>query len=112
MMPKISGKMIDLVVDGKTINIKTVEKRNFDLNRALQEPANFKRFVKDPKAFAAEFGLNIDIGIAKQLGNRLRGIDSLQRVQGLGRGDTVAATLWAVAAGVYSVASSKIAVAF
>ena len=96
-----------------TLDIKVESKRNAELNKALLNPANFAEFAKNPKEFAARYDLNIDREISDQLVTKLHGIDSLKALNRyVNPIDTVGATLWAVAQGAYSVATSKIAVAF
>jgi hypothetical protein len=112
-MPKIKAKTLDIVADGKVINVKTPDKLNFEMNKALQDPEKFKRFAADPRSFAKEYRLEIDQDISRQLSQKLKGIDSIDALGRIrGRGGEVEATVWAVAEGAYSVASTKIAVAF
>jgi hypothetical protein len=101
-----------MVVDGKVINIKTAEKMNFELNKALVDPNNFKLFANDPKAFVKGYKLDIDTDISNQLSRKLKGVASLETLRSMSGDGTVEATVWAVAVGAYSVASTKIAVAF
>ena len=61
-MPRFKGEKIDLVVDGKTIEIKKPSRRNFELNKALLNPGAFQDFARNPRAFAARYDLNIDAG--------------------------------------------------
>lgn len=111
---RIKAKTLKLTVDGnKTIDIKVDSKRGAELNKALIDPANFAEFAKNPKQFAAKYDLTIDQDISNQLIKKLHGLDSLEAVRRFVKpGDLVGATLWAVASGAYSVASSKVAVAF
>jgi hypothetical protein len=111
-MPEFKTTNIDLLVDNKTIQIKNAQKGNFALNKALTKPAEFKKFVADPKAFAATFGLDIDKDVALKLADMASGFGSLDELKTAAPDMTVAATAWAVASGSYSIASSKIAVAF
>ncbi|KDM90105.1 hypothetical protein [Photobacterium galatheae] len=112
-MPRIKGDKISLLVDGKVIEVKNPSKLNWDLSKSLIKNDNFKEFAKDPKKYAAKFDLEIDADIAAKLTRRLEGFESLKEAEELfGFDPRVAATAWAVAAGAYSIASSKIAVAF
>ena len=111
-MPGIKTQSIDLLVNGKTIEIKNETRGNFALNKALMQPEQFQKFAANPQDFAAGFGLNIDKDIALQLSEMVGGFTSLEELRNAGPDLTVAATAWAVAAGAYSVASSKIALAF
>ncbi|MDR6659656.1 MULTISPECIES: hypothetical protein [Tardiphaga] len=109
-MPKIPSLSASLLVDGQVIELKKDGADNFALNKALTDAANFKKFAADPASFARDFGLSIDLGISTQLSKKLVGINSLQDLSLTQVGGE--ATAWAVAAGSYSVASTKIAVAF
>jgi len=111
---RIKAKTLKLVVDGnRTIDIKVESKRNAELNKAFQDPKQFVEFAKDPKKFAAGYGISIDREISDQLVTKLHGLESVEAVNRFVNPiDRVGATLWAVAVGVYSVASTKIAVAF
>jgi len=109
---RINSDVLSLVVDGKAIDIKVASRRNFDLNKALLDADNFKDFIKDPRAFASRFDFTIDRDISDQLSNKLRGFESLEQLDRMRDPSQVATTLWAVAAGSYSVASAKVAVAF
>jgi len=112
-MPEIKTEKLSLSVNGKTVDIKTPQKLNFELNKALKDDAKFAEFVSNPADFASQFGLSIDSDISKQLSGKLEGIKTLQSLRSLQDGGGPApATLWAVAEGAYSVASTKIAVAF
>jgi hypothetical protein len=108
-MAEIKAGTVDLIVDGKKIQIKTPTKRNFQLNKALTDPAEFKKFVADPGAFAKGYDLDIDPAISKKLSDVLKGLSSLDQLKAT---DQVALTAWAVASGVFSFATSKIAVVF
>jgi hypothetical protein len=111
---RIKAKTLSMVVDGtSTIDIKAQSKRGAELNRALLDPAKFAEFTKNPKEFAGRFDIKIDRDISDQLSTKLGGIDSLDTLNRyVNPGDEVGATVWAVASGAYSVATSKIAVAF
>lgn len=112
-MPRIKAKNeLSLSIDGMQVQVKVPSRRNFELNRALANPERFREFASDPRRFVAQYDLQIDRDISDQLVQRLKGIDSLGMLKDVLGPDVVGATLWAVAAGVYSVASSKVAVAF
>jgi hypothetical protein len=74
---------IDLVVDGKTIEIKKPSRRNFELNKALLNPGAFQDFARNPRAFAARYDLNIDADISLALSTRLQGITTLKEARSL-----------------------------
>lgn len=110
---RIKAKTLNIVADGKPIDIKVESKRNADLNKALLDPANFAEFAKNPKGFAARYDLNIDREISDQLVTKLHGIGSLKTLNRyINPIETTGATVWAVALGAFSVATSKVAVAF
>ncbi len=112
---RIKGNTISINVDGKIIDIKNPKRGGWDLNKALLDPKNFKDFANDPQAFTGKYGFKVDADISAKLKDALKGVDSLEQLRGLvGTRDPsiVGATVWAVAAGSYSMASSKIAVAF
>lgn len=111
-MSRISAKSLDLVADGKIINIKTPEKKNFELNKALLNDAEFAKFASNPKEFAKKYKLNIDKSVSDQLASKLNGINRIDDLARISRDDGGEATVWAVAVGAYSMASTKIAVAF
>lgn len=115
-MPRIKAPTLSLDIAGKIIEVKKPSKRNFDLNKALLRPEDFQKFVTDPKSFAAKFDLAIDDDIATTLSAKLDGLTNLNDLKTVlvspDPFGPVGATLWAVAVGVYSVASTKIAVAF
>ncbi len=114
-MSRIKAPTLSLNIDGKNIDIKKRSKRNFDLNKALMNPDDFQKFAADPRKFAAKFDLDIDNDISTALSTRLDGIKSREELMVLvdrPDGGTVYATVWAVASGLYSVASSKVALAF
>lgn len=115
-MAEIKTTNLSFLVDGKTIEIKKPSKLNFEFNKALQDDAQFAKFVSDPAAFAKKFDLTIDPSVSGALAGKLHGVKSLGDLQALYRGGDgeggAGATAWAVAAGAYSVATSKIAVAF
>lgn len=101
------------VDDGKIIDVKVNSKRNSELNKALLDPAKFQEFSKNPKAFAAKYDIKIDREISDQLATKLDGINDMEMLKRFVNPiDLVGATVWAVAAGAYSLASSKVAVAF
>jgi hypothetical protein len=113
-MAEVKASTLSLNVDGRIVDIKTPEKKNFELNAALQNPSDFREFAKDPAGFAKKFGLVIDKDISQQLSKKIASFDSLGNFQQFlkaGGGESEA-TLWAVAEGSFSVSSSKIAVAF
>jgi hypothetical protein len=111
---RIRADNISLTVDGKTIELKNLSKQNGQLNEALRDPAQFQDFAQDPKAFAARYNLAIDESISSALRGKLTDIKSIEQgLSALGSvGSDRATTVWAVVQGVYSVASSKVAVAF
>jgi hypothetical protein len=114
---RIKTRTLRLMVDDvRTIDVKVESKRNADLNKALLDPALFPEFARDPKEFAARYDINIDREISDQLVTKLHGLDNLETVDrfinGRGFDDRLGATLWAIASPVYSVASTKVAVAF
>jgi hypothetical protein len=112
-MPKYVPSSLSLSVEGKNVEIHHDTSKVFDLNKALTDQTKFKQFANDPKAFAAQYGLTIDHSVAGQLKTRLAGLDSLADVQSLTGGDGGdPATVWAIAAGSFSISSTKIAVAF
>ena len=109
----ISPKTMSLVVDGKTIEIKNQKRQNGALNRSLLSEANWKAFVADPKGYAAKYDLTIDDTIAGQLRDQLKDVGSLEEATTIfDRLGWRATTVWAVVAGAYSTASTKVAVAF
>jgi len=114
-MGRIKAPTLSLNIDGKNIDIKKRSKRNFDLNKALLNPDDFQKFTADPRKFAAKYDFDIDNDISTALSARLDGIQSREDLMSLlARPDVgpVSATAWAVASGLYSIASTKIAVAF
>ena len=118
-MPEIRSTDLSITADGRVIEIKNARKGNFALNKAITRPEGFRNFAEDPAAFAASHGLNIDAEIGKALAASLKDVESLKDLHEIVRGGafadpggTVSCTLWAVAAGSFSVASSKVAVAF
>ena len=113
-MPEIRTTTLDLIVDGKKINVKTHEKRNFELNKALTNKDKFAEFVANPRDFVKAYKLDIDNDISARLSDKLSGIGSLEELVRIRGGDDGGgdATVWAVAVGAYSMASTKIAVAF
>ena len=113
-MPRISAKKLSLNVDGKIVELKNETKKNFELNKALNEPEGFKEFAKNPKDFVAKYNLNIDEEISKRLAEKLSRVRDLKDLKNLVHdgSNPIGATLWAVAVGSYSIASSKIAVAY
>ena len=111
-MPKITPKSLSLQVDGKSVELHSDTSKVFEMNKALANPAGFKDFANDPKAFAAKFGLGIDQQVSHQLKGKLTGVGSLSELTALHGGGGNGATVWAVAGGAYSISSSKIAVAF
>jgi hypothetical protein len=112
-MPRLKTDSLDLVADGKVINIKTPERRNEELNRALLDPGEFANFAADPQSFAKQYDLDIDKTISDQLAAKLKGVRSLDELEVItmrgGEGDT---TVWAAVAGSFSVSTAKVAVAF
>lgn len=113
-MPRITGQTIKLEIDGKIIDIKKPSKRNFSLTKSLLDDIKFQEFVNDPKGYAAKYDFDIDHDISAKLKAKLDGTKSLEDLKKVldDPWDPAGATVWAVAKGVYSVASSKIAVAF
>lgn len=111
---RIKTKTLSLTVDGnKSIDIKVDSRRNAELNKALLDPARFVELSKNPKEFAANYGFKIDRDISDMLATKLTGLKSLTDARSfVNPGDRVGATLWAVAEGAYSIASTKVAVAF
>lgn len=112
-MPRIKANIINLQVDGKIIEVKKPSKLNFELSKALINKDRFQEFALNPKDFVAKYDLNIDHNIAKQLQEKLVGIESINDLNILlnDPGDSQT-TVYAVAKGSYSMASSKIALAF
>ena len=113
-MAEIRASQLTILVDGKSIEIKNPSKLNLEFNKALIDPMQFQSFVADPKAFAERFDLQIDPEVSSALAEKLSGINSLDDLQMLRQGgdEVPGATVWAVAVGAYSVATSKIAIAF
>ena len=115
-MPRIKAPTLSLQIGDKIVEVKKPSKRNFELSRALIKPEEFKKFAADPKGFASNFDLKIDNDISTELKTRLNGIGSLDDLNAVIVGpnpiNPVGATLWAVAVGVYSITSTKVAVAF
>ena len=112
-MPRIKTDTIKLVADGREIDLKTSQRGNFALNRALRRPEGWDAFKDDPRKFAGRFGLDIDTAISDQLREHISDVATLDDLQAIGDpGGEVSATVWAVAVGAYSVTSTKIAVAF
>jgi hypothetical protein len=113
---EIPAKELALVIDGRQVDLKKPSKLNFELNKALAKPEGFRAFADDPEGFASGFDLKLDPDIAAALKNKLVGINDLNDLKDLLKNpqpiNPQAATLWAVAEGAYSVASSKVAVAF
>src|SRR5687768_16994347 len=107
---RIRSETISLMLNGdKEVTIKARSKLNSDFNKALLDPKEFRNFALNPREFAARFDIRIDNEIANQLITKLDGFSSLEEVQKyVNPGDEVGATVWAVAAGSYSVASSKV----
>lgn len=107
---------LDLSIGGKSLAVKDDGDSARRLNQALRDPDDFAQFAADPAKFAKGHGLEISKDMAEQLKVALNGVESLQEAVGkvgMGRnpGD-VMTTVWAVVAGAYSVASTKVAVAF
>jgi hypothetical protein len=111
-MPVYTPKSLELSVDGKAIDLKSSKSAAHKINVALGDPAKFKTFAADPKSFLAGHGVTIDDALAVHLQSRLSGVTSLDHLKIVGGGDDPGATAWAVAVGAYSIASTKIAVAF
>ena len=112
-MAEIKANRLSILADGKSIEIKNPSKLNLELNKALLDPQQFQSFTADPKGFAERFDLKIDPEVSSALSAKLSGIKSLDDLQRVTRGEgDGGATVWAVAGGSFSVASSKIAVAF
>ncbi len=113
-MSEIKVNTLSMLVDGKQIEIKKPSKLNFELNKALLTEQGFSDFKADPQAFAKKYDLSIDATLASQLKAKVSGVKNLNELQAIMReGEGGAgATAWAVAAGAYSVATSKVAVAF
>lgn len=107
-------QIVEITIDGKTAEITKPTARHDELNAALRDPASFQRFKIDPAAFTVEYGLSIDPELAAALRQQLveaRDLDHAHQLAAIGSGGG-SATVWAVAGGAYSVATSKIAVAF
>ena len=104
-------KTLSLTIDGKTIDLHKPGADTAGLNKALTDSVNFKKFATDPANFAKDFGFDIDKAISTQLSDQLIGLSSVEEImtRGAGRGGNEA-TIWAVASGVYSIRSTKIAV--
>lgn len=111
-MPELKTNTLSFLVNGKTVEIKKPSKLNFELNKELHTDKGFADFLADPQAFVKKFDLDIDVDLANQLKNKLAGMRSVKDLEFYTRGGENGATAWAVAAGAYSVATSKIAVAF
>ena len=111
-MPVYTPKTLELAVDGKSIDLKSSRTAAHKINVALGDPAKFKSFAADPKGFLAGHGVAIADDLAAHLQSRLTGVISLDHLKTVSDGDTPSATAWAVAVGAYSIASSKIAIAF
>jgi hypothetical protein len=111
-MPVFTPKSLQLSVDGKSIDLNASEAAAHKINVALSNPATFKTFSADPKSFLAGHGVTIGDDVAGHIHTRLAGVASLEVLRNI-RGDgPVSATAWAVAQGAYSIASTKIAIAF
>jgi len=104
------ARKIQLVIDGKPIDVQVENQRTEELNAALRDPEQFRLFAKDPKAFVAKFGMQIDKEVSDQLAKKLVGKSDLSKLSS--GAEMPQATIWAVAEGIYSVSSSKVAVAF
>ena len=113
-MVKITPKTLSLNIDSKSVEVHSDTAKASDLNQALENPATFKEFASDPKTVAGRYGLKIDPTISDQLKTKLAGAQSLSAAKEMVTrgGGGAPATVWAVASGSYSVASTKIAVAF
>lgn len=111
-MPELKTETLTFLVNGKTIEIKKPSKLNFELNKELNTDKGFADFLADPQAFTKKFDLDIDEDLANQLKNKLAGLKSVKDLESIVNWGGDGATAWAVAAGSYSVASSKVAVAF
>ena len=113
---KIKPKSIKLTVDDKVIEIKKPSKRNYELNVALLNPEKYKEFVENPREFCSRYDLAIDREISDQLKERLQDFKSLDDMRGMLSVDDpipdTEATLWAIAQGIFSVASTKALIAF
>lgn len=82
------------------------------MTAALQTASGFADFKANPRSFAARFNVAIDATLSNKIKSSLRGIDSLKAARTKLGTNPRAATAWAVAVGAYSIASSKIAIAF
>jgi hypothetical protein len=111
-MPVYTPKTLELAVDGKSIDLKSSRTAAHKINIALGDPAKFKSFAADPKGFLTGHGVTIADDIAAHLQSRLAGVNSIEHLRAISDGNPVAATAWAIAAGAYSIASTKIAIAF
>lgn len=111
-MAGIKVQNIDFVFDGQKVQIKNPEKGSFELNKALHDPVEFGKFVVDPKTFVKNYGLDIDESISVKLSDMIGGFVSIEDLKGASTSLTNGATAWAVASGSYSIATSKIAIAF
>ncbi|MER9684681.1 MULTISPECIES: hypothetical protein [unclassified Mesorhizobium] len=104
---------INLNIDGKNVTIENAPQKIKELNTFLENEDNFKQFAQDPDASLKKFNMTVDPDFIDQLKNRLNGKTSIKDLQSkVGQGGEDNATLWAVAAGSYSISSSKVAVAF
>lgn len=114
MPERIKATNLDLMVDGRRLEIKNLSKLNLELNAALVDDQQFAEFTANPQAFAARYNLAIDREISDTLKERLTGINSIVEAQRavVHPLDSIGTTVWAVAAGVYSLATAKVAVAF
>lgn len=111
-MPVFTPKSLQLNVDGKSIDLNASKAAAHKINVALSNPAAFKTFSADPKSFLAGHGVTIGDDVASHIQSRLSGVASLEQLKIAGGDDPAPATAWAVAVGAYSIASSKIAIAF
>lgn len=106
---------ISLNIDGKNIEIKNTFKLNSELNKVLLDANEFAKFRENPKDFAKRFELDIDAEISDKLKEKLNGINSVKEIHEkifINDIQNKATTVWAIAQGSYSLASSKVAVAF
>jgi len=111
-MPANPGSL-SLTLEGKSVTLNDPKKFSFEMNKSLLNKEVFKEFSQDPELFSTKNGIKIDPALAETLKRKLKGVSSLEEAQTLMKGGCLdCATLWAVAEGSYSVASSKIAVAY
>lgn len=83
--------------------------RVIDLGTKLADPYYFQQFASDPGYVLGNAGVDIDYQLSDLLRSRLNGKASLDDLTA--NNCESCTTVWAVVAGIYSVASAKVAVA-